>query len=120
MVGEAIGNAEKGRVDGQCQVVLVSCPEADAERIARALVETRRAACVNVLPGMRSVYRWQGEVETAAESLLLIKTTASAYPALEQAVRGLHPYEVPEILAFNPFAGLIDYLAWVDECVRAD
>lgn len=120
MVGDTVENAGKDKANGQCRVVLVSCPEADAGRIAQALVEARQAACVNALPGMRSVYRWQGKVETAAESLLLIKTTAAAYPALEQAVRELHPYELPEILAFNPANGLAGYLAWVNECVRVD
>ena len=119
MVGDVTKNSGEEETCGQCRVVLVSCPEADAGRLARTLVENRRAACVNVLPGMRSVYRWRGKVETATESLLLIKTTAAAYPALEQDVRGLHPYELPEILAFTPSDGLAGYLEWVDECVAA-
>ena len=103
-----------------CRVVLVSCPVEAADLLARALVEARQAACVNVVPGMQSVYRWRGQVESAAEALLLIKTTVAAWPRLQQAVRALHPYEVPEIIALDPVAGWPDYLHWVAECVHVD
>jgi periplasmic divalent cation tolerance protein len=87
--------------------------EARARALAGVLVEARLAACVNILAPCRSVYRWQGRVEDAAEVPLLIKTTAARYPALEAAIRRHHPYELPEIVAVSPSHGLPDYLAWV-------
>jgi periplasmic divalent cation tolerance protein len=95
-------------------VVLTNLPSRDAAlTLARALVEQRLAACVNVMPECTSVYRWKGAIESAAETPVLIKTPASRYAALEQAVRRLHPYELPEIVALPVDAGLPDYLAWV-------
>lgn len=95
-------------------VVLCSCPDAkSAERIALAMVEERLAACVNVLPGVTSVYRWQDEVTSESEVLLLIKTSAARYPALETRLAALHPYEVPEIIALPIAAGLPAYLNWL-------
>jgi periplasmic divalent cation tolerance protein len=100
-------------------VCFCTCPDtASAGRIAAALVEERLAACVNLLPGLRSVYRWQGQVEVADEVLLLIKTRADAYPALQERLLALHPYELPELLAVEPAAGLPAYLAWVAEHAR--
>ena len=91
-----------------------TCPDlAGAERLAEALVGERLAACVNVLPGVRSVYRWQGTVERADEVLLLIKTTRERLDALAARVRALHPYELPELLAVEAAGGLPDYLDWV-------
>jgi periplasmic divalent cation tolerance protein len=96
-----------------------ACPDADAAgRIADALVDERLAACVNLLPGLRSVYRWQGRVERADEVLLLAKTTRERYPALEARVLALHPYELPELLAVEAGAGLPDYLRWVADQAR--
>ena len=96
-------------------ICFCTCPDTDtAERLAEALVEERLAACVNILPGLRSVYRWQAEVERADETLLLIKTTAGRYADLEAAVRAQHPYEVPEIIALPVVQGLPDYLAWLN------
>jgi len=90
-----------------------TCPDADAaRRIADALVEARLAACVSVLPGLQSTYRWQGAIEHAQEQLLLIKTTREAWPALQSRLRELHPYELPELLAVEA-AGLPDYLQWI-------
>lgn len=86
--------------------------EGEANRLAAALIERRLAACVNLLAPARSIYRWRGAIETATEIPMLIKTTAAAYPALEAALRELHPYELPEILAL-PARGLPEYLAWV-------
>ncbi len=86
--------------------------EGEANRLAAALIERRLAACVNLLAPARSIYRWRGAIETATEIPMLIKTTAAAYPALEAALRELHPYELPEILAL-PAGGLPEYLAWV-------
>ena len=95
-------------------ICFCTCPDADsAERIAPALVAERLAACVNLLPGLRSVYRWQGKLEAAAEVLLLVKTSAEAYPALQERLRQLHPYELPELLAVEAASGLPEYLQWL-------
>jgi len=89
----------------------------DAERIARELVERRLAACVNVVAGLTSFYRWKGAVQRDDERLLLIKTRRDRYAALEQALVALHPYELPEIVALPFEAGSAPYLAWIDENV---
>ena len=92
---------------------LTTCPDLDtAQRIADALVEERLAACVNLLPGMQSTYRWQGKVEHAAEVLLLAKTTRVRMPALQERIVALHPYELPEVLAVEA-GGLPAYLQWI-------
>jgi periplasmic divalent cation tolerance protein len=96
-------------------MVSIACPAAAAGPLAAALVEGRLAACVNILPGVRSVYRWQGQVEQAEESLLLAKTTPARYPALEAEVRRLHPYELPEIVAVHVAGGYSAYLQWVHD-----
>jgi len=94
--------------------VLTNLPErAAAERLAGLLVEKRLAACVNILAPCRSVYRWQGAVRHDEEHPMLIKTTAERYPALEQALRAGHPYELPEIIAVPIERGLPAYLQWV-------
>lgn len=87
--------------------------EATAEALARHLVETGLAACVNVMAPCRSVYRWQGALEQAQEVPLLIKTTRARYAALEQAIVAHHPHEVPEIIALSITHGLPSYLAWL-------
>lgn len=95
-------------------LVLTNAPDAAvAERIATALVEQRLVACVNILAPCRSVYRWQGAVHSDPELPLLMKTTADRYPAVEAAIRALHPYELPEIIAVDVVQGLPGYLAWV-------
>jgi len=95
-------------------LVLTNLPDLPAaEALATALVEQRLAACVNILAPCRSVYRWQGAVETAAEVPLLIKTSSERYAALEAAIRAAHPYELPEVIAIPIAQGLPDYLAWV-------
>jgi len=97
-----------------------TCPDlVSAERLAEALVGERLAACVNVLPGLRSVYRWQGTVEHADEVLLLIKTTHERLDALAARVQALHPYELPELLAVEAAGGLPAYLDWVAAESRA-
>jgi len=94
----------------------VGRPE-DAERIARALVEQRAAACVSLVPGLVSHYRWKGALEREPETLLVIKTRRDRLEDLRQALLALHPYEVPELLALPVEAGHAPYLAWVDENV---
>ena len=97
-------------------LVLTNCPDEEAANaIALAVVEARLAACVNILPRVQSIYRWQGRIESATVIPLLIKSTAASYPALEQAIRTLHPYEIPEIVALPITAGLPAYLNWVAE-----
>lgn len=83
--------------------------------MAQTLVEERLAACVNIVPGVRSVYRWQGRLERDDESLIMIKTTAQRYGALQDRLRSLHPYELPEIVAVPITTGLADYLHWIGE-----
>jgi periplasmic divalent cation tolerance protein len=98
----------------QTLMVLVNVPDhATAHHLARTLVEGRFAACVNILPEVRSVYRWQGAVEEASEVTMFIKTTHARYADLEATVKALHPYEVPELIALPIVAGLPDYLAWI-------
>jgi len=95
-------------------LVLTNCPdEESANAIALTLVEARLAACVNILPRVQSIYRWQGAVESATEIPLFIKSTASNYPALEAAIRDHHPYQVPEIIALPVERGLPAYLDWI-------
>ncbi len=97
-------------------LILTNCPdEATANAIALALVEEKLAACVNLLPRVQSIYRWQGKIDSASEIPLLIKSTASAYPALEKRLRDLHPYEMPEIIAWPISQGLPAYLNWLAE-----
>ncbi len=88
-----------------------------AEDLAKRLVSSRLAACVNILPGLTSVYEWKGEVERDSELLLLAKTTEARYPALEDALRQAHPYELPEIVCVPIVAGLSGYLEWIEVSV---
>ena len=95
-------------------ICFCTCPDTDtADRLARTLVEERLAACVQRLPGVRSVYRWQGRVESADEHLLLIKTAPAQWPALQARVLDLHPHDVPELIAVETAAGLPAYLDWI-------
>jgi len=104
-----------------CVVVLVTCPTRTvARRIARTLVAKRLAACVNLLPGVESVFRWQGKVDQSREVLLLIKTTRRRFSSLAQALARLHPYDVPEVMALPVTAGAASYLRWVARSVSAD
>lgn len=96
-------------------VVLSTCNSAEeAEKIARGLVEKRLAACVQITPGIRSFYRWKGEVQADNEFLLLIKTHRGLWRRLEGELRQLHSYEVPELVALAIVDGSEDYLAWMD------
>lgn len=101
------------------QIIFCTCPDkTSAELIARHLVEKELAACINILPSVTSIYRWQDNIETAEEHLLLIKSRQNRYPELEQQLRSLHPYEVPEIIAASIENGLPDYLTWIDSCLK--
>ena len=100
-------------------ILLVTAPDARiAARISDALVGERLAACVTVVPGARSTYRWKGKIERARESVLLVKTRAALVRRVERRVRELHPYEVPEILALPVAAGEGRYLRWLGESTR--
>jgi periplasmic divalent cation tolerance protein len=96
-------------------VVLSTCgSEEEAVRIAKRLVEGRVAACVNLIPRIRSIYRWEGKVEDATEWMLLIKTSRERYDALTTVLEAAHSYELPEVLALPVIAGSANYLAWLD------
>jgi periplasmic divalent cation tolerance protein len=102
-------------------VCLCTCPDRDsAEAIARTLVAERLAACVNLLPGATSIYRWEGRIEEATEVQLLIKTTLARLPALQARLCALHPYDVPELIALETVGGLPAYLHWVADQTSAD
>jgi periplasmic divalent cation tolerance protein len=96
------------------QVITATETKSDAQAIARTVVEKRLAACVQVIGPITSTYWWQGEIETAEEWLCLIKSRRDLYEALEEAIREVHPYDVPEILAVPVVAGGRDYLDWLD------
>lgn len=96
------------------RIVLCTLPSAEtARQIGTLLVEKQLAACVNLIPAVESIYRWQGKVEQAAETLAIFKTSAAAYPAFEKALADLHPYDVPEIVTIEPCAVAETYAAWV-------
>jgi periplasmic divalent cation tolerance protein len=103
------------------RLVLCTCPDAETARtIAERLVEDRLAACASLVPGLTSIYRWEGEIQRDSEVLLLIKTTMARLDGLMAAVRRLHPYRVPEIIALPIAAGLPDYLGWVTSCTQPE
>lgn len=95
------------------QVMTATDKREDAERIARSLVEMRLAGCVQIVGPVTSIYRWKGRIETAGEWLCLIKSREDLYGAIEQAIRSIHPYETPEIIASPVTAGSRDYLDWL-------
>ncbi len=95
-------------------VVLTTCPDGEnAGRIAGILVTEHLAACVNIVPGIQSWYRWQGTVQSSQEHLLVIKTSSDRYERLEKRLQALHPYELPEIIAVSVADGLPAYLSWL-------
>jgi len=103
------------------RIVLTTCgSEEEAEKIGRYLVENLLAACVNVIPQIKSIYRWQGKVESSAEWLLLIKTTVEKFPKVRNAIRELHSYDLPECVALAVEDGSEEYLGWIANSVAAD
>lgn len=100
-------------MEGFIQVTTTTGKREDAERIARALVETRLAACVQIAGPIASIYRWKGKIETAGEWLCLIKSRQENFRAVERMIRSLHPYETPEIVAVPLTDGSRDYLDWL-------
>ncbi|MCS7010200.1 MAG: divalent-cation tolerance protein CutA [Anaerolineales bacterium] len=106
-------------MENEFLVLLITAPNDESGReIARALVEKRLAACVNLLPGVTSMYHWEGKLQEDSEVLLICKTHRSRLAALEEEVKSLHPYQVPEIIALPVVAGLQTYLTWVGEIVQ--
>ncbi len=105
---------DAARTTHDALVVLVTAPSAEeAAAIARAVVGERLAACGNVVPAIRSIYRWEGELHDDAEALLVLKTTRGRFEALRDRVLALHPYDVPEVVALPVEAGSAAYLAWI-------
>jgi periplasmic divalent cation tolerance protein len=103
----------------QVCVVLCTVPNEEvATAVVRAALQGRAAACVNVLPGVRSHYWWEGRLQADTEQLLIIKTTRARYPALQAAVREAHPYDVPELIVLDTVDGWPPYLAWVAQEAR--
>jgi periplasmic divalent cation tolerance protein len=99
-------------------VLTTAGSKVEARKIARALVEGLLAACVNIVPQVSSIYRWEGEVEEAEEWLLIIKTTRSAFERLRDAINELHSYDVPECIAVSIESGSLEYLNWLGESVK--
>jgi periplasmic divalent cation tolerance protein len=101
------------------RVVLTTCGSLDeGRRIAQTLVERRLAACVNIVPQVESIYRWRDEVESASETMLVIKTTAEASERLRAALKELHSYDIPECIEFEISDGSAAYLDWIAEAVK--
>ena len=110
---------KKGGQRVRAVVVFVTCPDRrQAQRLAKGLMQRRLAACVNILPSVQSLFRWKGRVEQTREILLIIKTTAGRFEALCRAVRTLHPYDVPEVIALPIQRAHGPYLRWVQASVR--
>lgn len=102
--------------DISCCIVFNTCPdEQTAAVLARALIEARLAACVNIVPGLRSIYHWEGRLQEGTEVLLLIKTTADRYPQVEAFIRERHPYSLAEIVSVPISDGLPAYLRWIGD-----
>jgi len=102
----------------QVVVVLITCPTRRvAQRLAEAAIRQRTAACVNLLPGVHSIFWWEGKIDRAREVLLLLKTTPARVARLTRLVRSLHPYEVPEVIALPVTGGFAPYLRWVKNTV---
>lgn len=102
------------------EIIFCTCPDKDtAKKLARLLVEKKLAACVNILPGITSVYAWEGKIESVQEHLLLIKSSKDKYQAIETTLYDHHPYEIPEIIAVPVQRGLSEYLDWIDTCLSS-
>ncbi|SRR5579883_2673248 len=99
-------------------VALVTCPPEKAEEIAEALVESKLAACVNIVAGITSIYRWQGQINKDPEFLLIIKTSRKVYDALEKKLKEVHPYDVPELICLPIEAGSKAYLEWMNQSIE--
>lgn len=99
-------------------ITITVVSEAEGEKIGRALIDNKLAACVNIIPGIRSLYRWKGEFCDEREFLLLVKSKKYLFEEIMHVVKSLHSYEVPEIIAFSIMDGLPEYLKWVDDTIK--
>jgi periplasmic divalent cation tolerance protein len=103
-------------MDSETLLACSTFPEIEtARRIAQQLVTENLAACANIIPAVESIYRWEGKIENAQETLVFFKTTAGRYDAFQEKLKSLHPYDVPEIICLRIADGLPEYLRWVDE-----
>ncbi|MFA5096416.1 MAG: divalent-cation tolerance protein CutA [Candidatus Omnitrophota bacterium] len=100
-----------------CIILVVAKDKKEAAKIAAALVKNKLAACVNIIAGVSSVFRWQGRVEQAREALLVIKSKKAKFPAIARMTRSLHSYDVPEMIAIPIISGFKPYLDWINESV---
>ncbi len=99
-------------------MVFCTCPDQDsAASMAENIVAQHLAACINIVPGIKSIYQWQGNVESAQEALMLIKTDADKYDALQKTIKTMHPYEIPEVIQVDISNGLPEYLSWIDSAM---
>jgi periplasmic divalent cation tolerance protein len=99
------------------EIILCTCPDlSTAEKIAHQLLTEQLAACINIVPGITSIYKWQGQIETAQEHLLLIKSNKGDYQQIEALIKAQHPYQLPEIIALSIANGLPEYLHWIHSC----
>ncbi len=100
-------------------IVLCTCPNSQsATEIAQLLVSNNLCACVSIIDGVKSIYQWQGKIETSEEQLLIIKSVKNAYPEIERTILENHPYELPEVIAVSIESGLPEYLSWISDIVR--
>jgi periplasmic divalent cation tolerance protein len=99
-------------------VLVTASSEEEAHKIAKLLVKEKKAACVNIVPGVQSLFRWKGKIDSARESLLLVKTRASVFSEIISLIKETHSYEVPEIIALPIIGGSEEYLKWLDSACR--
>jgi periplasmic divalent cation tolerance protein len=99
-------------------VLITAGSEEEAHKIGESLVEGKKAACVNIVPGIESLFWWEGKIDSTRESLLLVKTRASLFPEIVEMVKGTHSYDVPEIIALPIISGSEDYLKWLDSACQ--
>ncbi|WP_455378093.1 divalent-cation tolerance protein CutA [Petrachloros mirabilis] len=108
------------RASGRVLIVLTTASsQNEATRIARAVANERLAACINIIPGITSIFRWDSRVQKSREVLLIFKTTRQRYPALERMIQSMHSYDVPEIIALSVESGFIKYIKWIGQETKA-
>jgi periplasmic divalent cation tolerance protein len=111
-------NSEKMKGTDRIIVLVTAGSEVEAHKIAKLLVKEKKAACVNIVPGVDSLFRWKGKIDSARESLLLVKTRASVFSEIISLIKETHSYEVPEIIALPIISGSEEYLKWLDSACR--
>jgi len=99
-------------------IVFVTTPQKDAKKIASYVVSKKLAACANIVSNVKSLFWWEGKIDSASESLLIIKTQKKLFNKLKKAIQSKHPYDVPEIIAFGIIQGNVEYLKWIDDSCR--